>query len=209
VRIVLTLLMLCLVCALGACRYAPQDYVESRPVLEDSVRDLDIYVYGEGSVDYYENVGTSDDPEHVLDCQVVVDVVGWFDEEFDGSGCSHCSEVINLGFTRTEDSTCDFGIESTPAVGIAALETLDPESWFYGWVDSNVPDGAAGPAIGYLSTNWNPAGYTDWAPRMGLWEKEDTIGVDFEREYMAVYPWLLQHPDRGTGTWSVDLRFTR
>ncbi|HCP47063.1 MAG TPA: hypothetical protein DIU15_13540, partial [Deltaproteobacteria bacterium] len=178
-RTFFTLLTVCLLTSLGACRYAPQDYVESRPELEDSVRDLDIYVYGEGAVNYFVNVGSSDDPDYQLECQVLVDVVGWFDEEFDGSGCSRCSEIINLGFTRTDESTCDFGIESTPAVGIASLDTLDPDSWFYEWVQGTEPEGAAGPAIGYLSTNWNPAGYADWSPRMGLWEKEDTTGIDF------------------------------
>lgn len=208
-RLLTTSVILLFALLVAACRYEPQDYAENRPEVDDAVRDLDIYAYGEGLIDYFETVGSGDDAELVYDCSINVDVVGWSDEEIDDSACIQCTEVITLGFARTDDSTCSFGIESSPSVGISSIDNLDPESWFYEWLQTNEPEGADGTAVAYLQSNWNPAGYADWAPRMGLYEVADPVGLDFVREYLAIYPYAPYHPDRGSGSWSVELRLTR
>lgn len=201
---------LMIVCSLGACRYDPLEFRENIPVVEDAVIDRQLAIFGESRISYY------DDGNYL--CTLVTDIEGWVEEEVSSAdvGCVGCTENYTIGFFTGDENNCGH------TVGGAATIALTPTSFFpqasqpeWQWDllteddEGELPTGAGGFPVGYISTNWSPTGAADWGPRLAYYPPAEDTGLDsYSREYFAsgFYVW---NTSNGSAYWQMDLWLTQ
>jgi len=204
-------LLVLILASLTACRYEPLEFRENIPTIEDAVVDRDLVIFGESRISYYN------DNDNFI-CQLVTDIEGWVEEEVDSAdvGCVGCTENFTLGFFTNEDSSCGH------SVGGAATIALTPTSFFprdsqpdWQWDilmeddEDEVPNGAGGLPLGYISTNWSPHGPADWGPRLAYYPPESETGLEtYSREYFA-NGWYVWNSSEGRAYWQMDLWLTQ
>ena len=193
------------------CRYQPLDYEENRPELEDAIIQRELVAFGESRIHYWQN------NSHV--CSVVTDIEGWIEEEVDAAsvGCVGCTENFTLGFFTNDDSSCAHAVAGAATIALTPISFFprdDQPGWQWDLLNEDdedeLPDGAGGPAVGYVTTNWSPFGSSDWDPRMALYPAADETGLDsYSREYYARGFYLWQGAEAGDATWEMDLWLTQ
>jgi hypothetical protein len=131
-------------------------------------------------------------------------------------GCVGCSENYTLGFFTNDDSNCSHSIAGAATIALTPTPFFprdsQPESQWNSLTEddeSEVPDGAGGLPLGYISTNWSPFGPADWSPRMAFYPLEDETGLPaYSREYFA-YGWYVWNTANGGAYWQMDLWLTQ
>ena len=197
--------------SLSACRYAPLEFEENIPEIEDAVVNRELVVFGESRINYYSDNGN-------WICQIAANIEGWSESEVDSAdvGCTGCSENFTLSFFANDDTTCDHSIGGVATIALTPISFF-PQDTQPEWQWENLteedpsewPDAAAGGPLGYISTNWSPHGPSDWSPRLAYYPLDDATGLDsYSREYFA-QGWYVWTSSTGRAYWEMDLWLTQ
>lgn len=161
---------------LVGCTYAPLQVDEFRPSVEESALEREFVVFGTASFRYL----AFGDNGGVEICTVESTVEGYVPDEVP-EGCQGCSEHYSLILTEDEND-CDWGVTGVVSIGFDALESFPAADYPEWWNVMEEND-----AVGFVRTDWTPAGAGNWEPRLSLYEDEDGDWEDlgFARGYTA------------------------
>ena len=185
---------------LGGCSYTPLALDENRPDVEDQIQEHEIVVGGESRIRFGDSSSTN--------CWLFNEVRGWADHfDPDDLGCSGCSEGYTLVLDPSDEGSCDFPVAGAPSIAITQLEFFpwgDYPDWVERVLTEDVPEAAAGTAVAYASTNWNPSGEADWSERLAVYELAEGPAEGFARAYY-LSPFYVYSTAEGFGYWYMDL----
>lgn len=199
-----------IVCSLAACRYDPLDFRENIPEVGDAVIDRQLTIFGESRINYY-------DGNDYL-CTLVTDIEGYVEEEVSSAdvGCVGCSENYTLSFFAGDDNNCGHTVAGAATIALTPTSFFPQDSEPSGLWDTltqddedELPSGAGGFPLGYISTNWSPNGPGAWSPLLAFYPAADETGLDaYSREYFArgFYVW---NTSNGSAYWQMDLWLTQ
>jgi hypothetical protein len=203
-----------IVCSLAACRYDPLDFRENIPEVGDAVIDRQLAIFGESRISYYDGQPSS----ATYLCTLVTDIEGYVEEEVSSAdvGCVGCSENYTLSFFAGDDNNCGHTVGGAATIALIPTSFFPQDSqpdWQWGILtqddEDELPSGAGGLPLGYISANWSPNGPGDWDPRLAFYPAADETGLDaYSREYFATgfYVW---NTSNGSATWQMDLWLTQ